>query len=384
MLSTKPPFKSSQSSVLDQGVTECGLGQSEGGSLERSMGLPSKATDRSVVLQVSREGRYYVDSQYCNDDGEVRLRKVQQALKSNWIDLDELREIFDAWVSHDEGFVIQSTDTTTFKKITVGVKCAKRGNDVYRWRVKNSLRDLEELTYLSDLTFFNKGDIQPKTRCLFVTFTYDIKRCSKDKAWENIGVEWNRCLSWLRRRYGPLSCFRAWEAFENGYPHIHAIIFFREAEFDVFYDKADQPRIQAKGNIEGSWHSFIDVTAVQSLGSSMRYLVKYLSKVHNREEVKHTTTLAMMWLYRKRAFGLSGEFLRDLRAYRLEGVMPISNKKMVQLGLDGVPLSPSRWVFLGLCSWKEILDQRREERSDLWSYELVKVPRSLVGGLSYD
>jgi len=106
--------------------------------------------------------------------------------------------------------------------------------------------------------------------------------------------------------------------------------------------------------------------------------VKYLSKVNDREEVKHETTLSMMWLYRKRAFGLSGQFLRDLKNYRLETRLHNSNGKMVQIDLAGVPLLKSAWIFVGLCSWREILELRREDREDLWTYELRKVPRSLV------
>ena len=302
------------------------------------------------------------------------------ALESEWIGLDMLVNIFDAWVSDSEGLVLQYNDPHTFEKTNIAVKCAKRGNDVYRWRVKESLRKLEDLTYQNEIRFFKKGDLKPKTKCVFFVLTYDTKRCSMKEAWENVGVEFNRFMSWLRRRFGEASCFRTWEAFDNGYPHINAIVFFREREFSVWWDKASTSRIQEKREFEGGWHSFIDVEAVENLGSSFRYLLKYVWKVHNREsgsrDVKHDKTLSLMWLYRKRAFGLSGQFLRDLRQYRLDyGVLHNSNSK-VQSDLYG-NLIVRRWVFLGMADWGGLVALCKIGRRDLWHFEIDGLPSDL-------
>ncbi|MCJ7635268.1 hypothetical protein MUP77_23125, partial [Candidatus Bathyarchaeota archaeon] len=105
-----------------------------------------------------------------------------------------------------------------FKNEVFAVKCAKRGNDVYRSRVRQRF---EGLTSMADeLVFFNAKDHGPKrTRALWVTLTYDSKRCSFKEAWKNIGEEFNRFMSYIRKAIGKVSCCRVFESFENGYPH---------------------------------------------------------------------------------------------------------------------------------------------------------------------
>lgn len=341
---------------------------------------------RGADLDTNSTARYYLDQNYFNEKGKIRLGRVRCWHEKGTIDLEELLRIFDAWVSFDEGFVIQEQNTDTFEKRSVGVKCSKRGNDVYSWRIKNRLRELEELASMEDITFFDRGERDPKTSCLFITFTYDTKRNSKEVAWQNVGVEFNRAVSWLKRRYGELSIFRVWESFENGYPHIHAILLFKDAKFKVEYDRAGEARIEIeeKREMEGSWHSFIDVSAVQSFSKSVGYLIKYLSKVHSgsgdRSESKYEATLAMMWLYRKRAFGISGDFAKKLRTYRLESILHNSNKNpLIQKTLDDVPLpNHKKWVFVGVGGWSDIVScAKKGQKSGLWTYQLARIPKDL-------
>ena len=65
-----------------------------------------------------------------------------------------------------------------------------------------------------------------------------------------------------RKRFGRVSLFRVWEAYENGYPHIHCLLFFESFEFNVFRDRKGRHRIRSKGVFERHWHSFVDVQAV--------------------------------------------------------------------------------------------------------------------------
>jgi len=74
------------------------------------------------------------------------------------------------------------------------VKCAKRGNDVYRWRVSRRFKGLSSMA--EEIVFFNPKDRGvKKTRALFVTLTYDTKRCDFKDAWRNIGIEFNRFMA---------------------------------------------------------------------------------------------------------------------------------------------------------------------------------------------
>ena len=121
------------------------------------------------------------------------------------------------------------------------------------------------------------------------------------------------------------------------------------------------------------------VQAVQNLSGAMHYIVKYISKVHNSDEPKYTSTLANMWLYRKRAYGLSGEFMRDLEAYRVHSGMHNSNLKMHQIDLFGEKLDVGTWRMVGFTAWGEIEDNRRKGvKRGLWHYNLRRVPEGCL------
>ena len=285
-------------------------------------------------------------------------------------------------MKQDEALVMHSYNELTKETSVIAVKASKRGNDVYRWRLKNRFKELDSLIGQDDVSFFNRDSPNPKTRCIFVTFTYDIKRSRRGDAWKTIGEDYNKALSWMRGRYGPLSAFRVYESFENGYPHLHAIILFEDHQFDVFKDRASHYRIKQKGELEQSYHSFIDVEAITHLGSGLRYLVKYLRKVHDHQEVKSETTLAMMWIYGKRAFGLSGQFINRLRTYRLDHLLHNSKKSLGQMTLEGSPVKKFKWVYDGMVSWKRILDLRitkgrSGDKKNLWTYDITHIPKDI-------
>lgn len=94
--------------------------------------------------------------------------------------------------------------------------------------------------------------------------TYDVKLSSFRDAWRNVGVEFNKFMAYIRRKFGKVSCCRVFESFENGYPHIHCILLF-EAWFSVFRDAKGQFRIHEKDIFAEGWHSNVDVKAMSSL-----------------------------------------------------------------------------------------------------------------------
>lgn len=162
------------------------------------------------------------------------------------------------------------------------LKCSKRRNDVYRQRV---YRRFKGLASLADTTvFFNPKDrnLDKKNRAIFLTLTltYDTKLCSLGEAWKNIGKEFNRFMSHVRKYFGKFSCCKVFEAFANGYPHIHCILLFDEKEFKVFRDKKGQFRIKEKGVFAEGWRSHTDAKALGSLGRGLSYLKKIPFEKH--------------------------------------------------------------------------------------------------------
>ena len=233
-----------------------------------------------------------------------------------------------------------------FKSEVFAVKCSKRGNDVHRHRVHSRFKGLSSLA--KNTVFFNpkdRGGLK-KTRALFLTLTYDTKRCSFSDAWRNIGVEFNRFRSYICKKFGNVSCFRVFEAYDNGHPHIHCILLFEEKEFKVFRDKKGQFRIKEKDVVAAGWHSHTDVKAMSSLGRGFSYLKKYLLKSIDTEnkDSKTLKTLALGWLFNKRAFSVSGKFRQMLTD--LIKTKHNSNHKTQQTTLEGEIIHQTFYLYL--------------------------------------
>jgi hypothetical protein len=233
----------------------------------------------------------------------------------------------------------------------VAVKCAKRGNDVYQRRVENRLFGIKSRTANVQFDYWRK----PYTNMLFVTLTYDAKRCSFVDAWVNLGTEFNLFNANLRKQYGKFSIFRTWESYESGYPHIHAIYLFEEHRFKVFpsYEKKTEGktrlvwRIEDKDGLAKYWHSWVDVQAVQDLHGGIRYLEKYIMKCakFNQEDTKGLMTLAMCWVFRKKSFYVSGQFRKALSD--LIASLCSSKTRKIQLNLLNEQLRSNPWKVLG-------------------------------------
>jgi hypothetical protein len=243
-------------------------------------------------------------------------------------DKDDIVDKYEAWVLENRYMILAHereawvSDAGEWEYIAV--KCAKRGNDVYVSRVDSRLYGIGQ----------NVPDIQhnfhknPFTSMLFVTLTYDTKICSFSEAWQRIGVEFNLYRANLRKKYGKFSVMRTWESYENGHPHVHAILIFEEKRFRVFpsYEQNKKGelklvwRIHEKAEFEPYWHSLQEIKAVYNVRGGLDYLKKYTLKCaeYSHDDKKGKQTLAMCWVFRKKAFYVSGQFrkaLSDLIGY---------------------------------------------------------------------
>ena len=276
----------------------------------------------------------------------------------------EIEQHYTDWVSDVRYMILSKWNDWKMKNEVFAVKCAKRGNDVYRFRVNRRFKDL--CAMVDDLYFFNSKERGiKKTRALWATLTYDSKRCSYEQAWRNIGIEFNRFMSFIRKKFGKVSCCRVFESFENGYPHIHCILLFEKTWFKVFRDQKNQFRIQDKGDFEGGWHSNIDVKAMSSLASGFSYLKKYLLKGidYEKADSKAKKTLSLTWAFQKRAFSVSGRFRKLL----IDLINKLKNlkQKRCQVTLLGEKVPEQKYYVLGFVS-AEVLAFKR----DMWFSQL--------------
>ncbi len=273
------------------------------------------------------------------------------------LDFQELQEFYLKWRDFDEYLVLQrQTDNLLIKgevdKETIAVKFAKRGNDVYWWRVWKRLKFLHNL---KNRTLFDPNGNVKLSNVLFVTLTYDTKRSRIQESWETIGFEFNKWIRNLRKKYGRVSYLRCWEATQKGYAHIHVLMIFYDHHFTVFRKRKGSRwiyRIEEKEEFEKSYHSFIDVQAVQKLKKGIKYITKYLSKYTAQSQ---TLTLALCWLFKKRSFAVSGDFHEILYA------LIETKHRFVQTDLFGNKLKLEiECVFIGIFSGSKLGIDRNE------------------------
>jgi len=311
---------------------------------------------------------------YSNSQGMIRLNRVKSALKDSRISNDDLIKIFNKWRYQKEYFVLWEVGKSKGKAYL----CSKRGNDVYNYQINKKFKDVEKLAYFyGDSKLFDINQANPKTNCLFVTLTYDTKLKSLDEAWKQIGIEYNRFVSGIKRKFGPCAILRAFESFQNGYPHIHAIILFDDYQFNVFehWNKAGTKssfRIKEKSKFDVHWHSHVDINAVHTIQGALRYLTKYLKKSYDKDS-KYELTLAMLWIYHKQAFAISGKFYEKLKQIRLDTQSLSNSNKLTQISLDGNILKPD-FKFLGVFSYAEIAKQNKIDNPDSWIHLLSMIP----------
>jgi hypothetical protein len=332
--------------------------------------LYEQLTDRKGRPRLYRARHMLLDPENLEDLGFESFEDVLafgEELFSYWRDLSEFILLRKRWVGKGEK-----------KDEYLAVKCSKRGNDVYQKRIKLRLgwlnREVEDKKFFEIKSF--QVDKAVKTSLLWVTLTWDPGQGDLLFAWENLGKDFNRFVSALRRKYGRVSYLRVWESYESGFPHVHAVMFFEEAEFTVFQHRDQEGkltfRIHKKNEISDLWHSHVDIQAISSLSNVFTYLKKHQEKVilglsgsiqdpesiedtrvgFDLENVKGLRTLFLSWLFRKRSFSVSGDFREKL--LDLISHLHNSNMKKDQVDLFGELVKEWEYLFLGVFLGSEL------------------------------
>ena len=129
-------------------------------------------------------------------------------------DFEELEKFYVGWRDFIEYLVIQKQEDNLkvigeVDKETFAVKCSKRGNDVYWWRVAKRLRFLHDLP---NRVMLDPHSTVKTSNVLFATLTYDIKRSTVRDAWDTIGEDFNNWIRNLRKKFGKISHIRCYES----------------------------------------------------------------------------------------------------------------------------------------------------------------------------
>jgi hypothetical protein len=289
-------------------------------------------------------------------------------------DLDQeavplLAEAFRFWRDHAEYLLLKGENRVNGKELFLALKCSKRGNDVFSRRLDQKLGFLSRM---EGIQMFTPEDFKPnkvvRSNLLWVTLTYNPALGSLKKAWETYMEDWNLWITNLRNRYGKIAVLRFSEAFPDqngeafGYPHIHAVLLFKEAQFKVFPRMEEGRdgklglvyRIQEKFEVEsqGRWHSWIDVKALSSGRALGGYLRKHTKNTHYGDDQGALVTQALLWLHRKQTFSMSSGFRENF----LDLIMTMHDSKTswAQKTLDGQLLDDWIWSCHGVRSAGEV------------------------------
>lgn len=280
-------------------------------------------------------------------------------------DLEGLKKFYTEWRDYNEYIVVQKQSDNLridgeIDKETIAIKCSKRGNDVYWWRVWERIKKLYDL---KEQTLFDPHDNIKLSNVLFSTLTYDIKRSTITEGWETEGDDFNKWIRNLRKKFGRISYFRSLEASKKGYPHIHILMIFHDYEFKVTKIKGKY-RIIEKEEFEKSWHSFVDVQAIRQFREGVRYVTKYLTKTRNESKTQ-ILTLALCWLFRKRSFAISGDMQEVIE-------VSIAHGQIIQTNLMGKEVIINVvWVFIGIFSAKKLGITLNEWRKTITDREIL-------------
>lgn len=324
--------------------------------------------------------RLFMELGLLSGSGKPRLNAAQGFFNraENQENDDLLEQLYVYWRDLSEFLVLRSLRvnprTWSSEWSYIGVKSSKRGNDVYISRVK---RRLNWLSNMENVTFFSPSDFQAGGKkvfssALWLTLTYDTKRCSRAAALENIGEEWNRFLASLRSKYGKISVLRSWETSLKGYPHVHACLLFHDARFQVhpWISEKDEKearttyRIDNRGEISSLWHSNVDIQAISSTKKLFNYMRKYQTKtLMSSDSPKGVKTMSILWLHRKRSFSVSGNFRAALSD--LIRLLHNSRRELRQIRLDGSIEPSTVWEFCGVFSGEEL-----SHHGESWTFKL--------------
>jgi hypothetical protein len=338
----------------------------------------------SLTKSSSQIDRFEFQEAVFNEYGIPRLSIARGFFSDlQQVDVPLLSDAFKLWRDYDEALILEDENLISGEKSFFGVKCSKRGNDVYGQRLDRRLGFLKSddpVSFFNPSDFLNQKSV--KTRLLWVTLTYDPYGTSLDEAWRTLGKKFNLWITNLRNFYGKISYVSFPQAFPNkegsafAYPHFHVILLFHDVEFNVFQRmEKDREgnfgivyRIQEKDELhsQGKWDAFIDVKALCSLKAVYNYAKKHCFNAGYGDSDEAVINNAVMWLYRKRSFNISGDF----RSKLLEFIKALRNSKKMQVDLFGNVVPDHKISLVGVYSMSEISVYCKNLKNDAWFFSL--------------
>jgi hypothetical protein len=192
----------------------------------------------------------------------------------------------------------------------------KRGNDEYIRLIQERLKP-----FLNNkpIIFFEDDWGEKKTNALYLTGTVDPAICGNDRGYLEFGSWWNSFITNIRSQIGDLVFIRSWQSQKNGYPHFHAILYFKDKEFNAIrwidQDGGISYRLPSRAGdreiLKRAWKwGNLDIQCIQDMNESFKDLLKYVTRC--LEGGESDLTNALLWYFQRQAFGISDDFVKDV------------------------------------------------------------------------
>lgn len=256
------------------------------------------------------------DDYFKNSSGSIRAHLVRSAFLTNAINKDRVEDLYKKWRDYAEYLALDGYDIEDNYVTTLFVKASKRGNDVFKKRVREKLSKLDKLP---PIDFFAMDPTCNRTPMIFVTLTINAKKYTLIEAWQRFPNEFHKFETKLRKKYGKFTRFRVWESHKSGYPHIHVCYYFKEHTFVTFQKKRKSDgkivdRIPDHDNttIRSLWTmgQNTDVQGVSDTIGAFSEIKKYVTK--SVFTIKSDLTNAMLWVFGKRQYSMSKDFISTI------------------------------------------------------------------------
>ena len=232
-------------------------------------------------------------------------------------------------------------------------KCCKRGNDVYIRQINEKFKPL--LNSNKHINFFSieindKRKRIRKTRLLYITGTCDQKITGNlSESWITFGAYWNSFITNIREMFNGVEYIRTWQSQKNGFPHFHALVYFKDFEFTAVkwiekngsiswrvHNRQMLNRVPVRDKIKNAWKwGNLDIKCCNDSKKALKDLIKYVTRDLEGGESDLTNT--MVWYYGKQSYSISGGFMAlfdvektslepsDDESINAEGVIQSSN-----------------------------------------------------------
>ncbi len=189
----------------------------------------------------------------------------------------------------------------------------KRGNPQYIRLIEERLKP-----FLNNepIIFFDDTWGEKKTNALYLTGTVDPAICGNDRGYLEFGSWWNSFITNIRSQLGDLVFIRAWQSQKNGYPHFHAVLYFKDRDFTAVRWKDEDggisyrlwSRSKEREILKKAWKwGGLDIQCIQDMSQSFKDLLKYVTRDLEGGESDLTNT--MLWYFQRQAFGISKDFV---------------------------------------------------------------------------